>query len=56
MLFITNRFPKQSIRSRKGRKFDFDLDNNASSNSVFFCEKTGNNSYRELGSIDFLSR
>ncbi|NDY71243.1 hypothetical protein DO021_06750 [Desulfobacter hydrogenophilus] len=56
MLFITNRFPRQSIRSRRGRKFDFDLDNNAPSNSVFFCEKTGEDSYIELGSINFLSQ
>lgn len=56
MLFITNRFPKQSIRSRNGRKFDFDLNNNAASNSVFFCERTGENAYTEIGSIDFLSR
>ena len=34
MLFVTNRFPEQSIRTRIGRKFDFDLDNNAASNSV----------------------
>lgn len=56
MLFITNRFPKQSIRTRIGRKFDFDLNNNAASNSVFFCEKTGNQAYTEIGSIEFLSR
>ncbi|WP_260292809.1 alpha/beta hydrolase [Sedimenticola hydrogenitrophicus] len=56
MLFITNRFPKQSIRSRAGRKFDFDLDNNASSNSIFFCEKTDDQAYREIGSIEFLTR
>ncbi len=29
MIFITNRFPKQSIRTRVGRNFDFDLNNNA---------------------------
>lgn len=56
MLFITNRFPKQSIRSRSGRNFDFDLDNNASSNSVFFCERTGDKTYTEIGNIEFLSR
>lgn len=39
MLFITNRFPEQSIRSRNGRHFDLDLNNNAPSNSVFFCER-----------------
>ena len=38
MLFITNRFPTQSIKTRKGRNWNFDMDNNGSSNSVFFCE------------------
>lgn len=56
MLFITNRFPKQSIRSRNGRRFDFGLSNNAASNSVFFCERLGPDSYREIGSIDLLNR
>lgn len=56
MLFVTNRFPNQSIRTRRGRKFDFDLDNNAASNSVFFCERTGDKQYTEIGSIEFLSR
>jgi len=56
MLFITNRFPRQSIRTRVGRKFDFDLDNNAASNSVFFCERTGEQAYTEIGSIEFLTR
>lgn len=56
MLYITNRFPKQSIRSRTGRNFDFDLDNNAPSNSVFFCEHTGDGSNTEIGSINFLTR
>ena len=56
MLFITNRFPEQSIRTRVGRNFDFDLDNNAASNSVFFCERHGEGDYTEVGSINFLQR
>lgn len=56
MIFITNRFPEQSIRTRVGRKFDFDLDNNAASNSVFYCEQIKKNEYKEIGSIDFLKR
>lgn len=56
MLFLTNRFPKQSIRTRAGRKFDFDLNNNAASNSIFYCEKTGANQYSEIGSVEFLKR
>ncbi|WP_136679192.1 alpha/beta hydrolase [Neptunomonas sp. XY-337] len=56
MLFITNRFPKQSIRTKVGRKFDFDLGNNAASNSVYFCEQLAEASYKELGSQQFLER
>jgi len=56
MIFITNRFPKQSIRTRIGRKFDFDLNNNGASNSVYFCERTGEEEHREIGSIEFLNR
>jgi esterase/lipase superfamily enzyme len=56
MIFITNRFPEQSIRTRVGRNFDFDLDNNAASNSVFFCEHLAEKEYEEIGSIDFLKR
>lgn len=56
MLFVTNRFPEQSIRTRVGRNFDFDLDNNAASNSVFFCERSAENDYTEIGSIEFMQR
>jgi len=54
MLFITNRFPTQSIRTRTGRKFSFDLDNNAPSNSVFFCERAAPDDHTEIGSMAFL--
>ena len=56
MLFITNRFPEQGIETKIGRVFDFDLENNASSNSVFFCERLNDGEYTEIGSIDFLTR
>ena len=56
MLFVTNRFPKQSIETEPGRAFDFDLNNNAASNSVFFCERTGRGKYTEIGSIEFMQR
>lgn len=56
MLFITNRFPKQGIRTHIGSGFDFDLDNNASSNSVFFCERIAQDNYTEIGSKEFLSQ
>jgi len=35
MLFITNRYPKQGIETVIDREFDFDLDENAASNSLF---------------------
>ena len=55
MLFITNRFPKGSIQSIVGRKFEFDLENNAPSNSVFFCKKNDDGSITEVGGMNFLS-
>lgn len=56
MLFITNRFPKGSIQTRAGRNFEFDLRNNAPSNSVFFCERKDDGSLLEVGGLNFLSR
>ncbi|MEO1313653.1 MAG: alpha/beta hydrolase [Pseudomonadota bacterium] len=56
MIFVTNRFPTQSIKTRLGRNFTFDLKNNAPSNSVFFCERTGPETHTEIGSIAFLDR
>lgn len=54
MLFVTNRFPTQSIKTRRGRNFDFDLDNNAASNSVYFCERSAKLKYTEIGSDAFM--
>lgn len=56
MLFITNRFPTQSIRSRHGRPFTFDVKNNAPSNSVFFCERADTGDCVEIGSTALLDR
>ena len=55
MLFITNRLPKGSIQTKKGRRFEFDLKNNAPSNSVFFCRRDADGSLAEVGGMDFLS-
>ncbi len=55
MLFITNRFPTQTIRTRLGRAFDFDLKNNAASNSVFYCRRLGNAKYEEIGGFNLMS-
>ena len=56
MLFITNRFPTQSIKTIVGRDWNFDLKNNAASNSVFYCERQASKSYKEIGSKKFLER
>jgi len=55
MLFITNRFPKGSIQTKAGRKFEFDLENNASGNSIFFCKRDDDGGFTEVGGMNFLS-
>ncbi|MDH4396656.1 MAG: alpha/beta hydrolase [Limnobacter sp.] len=55
MLFLTNRFPTASIRSVVGRKFSFDLKNNASSNSFFFCKRNAEDDHTEVGGFNFLT-
>jgi len=56
MLFITNRYPKQGIETVIGREFDFDLNENAASNSIFFCTRKKKDNYQEIGSENFLNR
>lgn len=56
MLFITNRYPKQGIETVIGREFDFDLNENAASNSIFFCTRKKQDNYQEIGSENFLNR
>ena len=56
MLFITNREPIGSITATSGSKFEFDLDKNSPSNSVFFCKRTAKNKYLEIGSQKFLGK
>ena len=50
MLFITNRQLKQSARTRKNRKIDFDLAKNAPSNDLYYCRRSGKEDYVEVGS------
>ena len=54
MLFITNRFPTDSIRTVADRPFEFDLSNNAPSHSVNFCQRKSKKKLVELGSKAFL--
>ena len=53
MLFITNRVLLESSHSESGRKISFDLNDNQALQSVFFCERHGENDYEELGSLSF---
>ncbi len=56
MLFITNRAPLGSVRTRIGRSFKFDLNQNAPANSVFFCERQSRDVYVEIGSKGLMQR
>lgn len=52
MLFITNR---ESSKTRLGN-FEFDLNNNAPSNHVYFCDRVGKGHYYDIGSEELLTR
>ncbi len=56
MLFITNREPTGSIRSRIGRPFKFDLNKNSPSNSIYCCERLEKDKYREIGSAGLMQK
>lgn len=56
MLFVTNREPKGSIRTRVGRKFEFDFRKNAPANSLFYCERLRKDSYIEIGSTGLMNK
>lgn len=55
MLFLTNRIPKGSIRTRVGRRFEFDLNKNSPGNSIFFCRHTSDGENIEVGGTQFMS-
>lgn len=56
MLFITNREPRGSIRTKINRNFRFDLKKNAPSNSIYYCERTAKDTYSEIGSKALMSK
>lgn len=56
MLFITNRSPAQSNRSRINRSIRFPLANNDVSQSVYYCQRNGKDDYVEVGSSSFMQR
>ena len=56
MLFVTNREPQGSIRTRVNRAYKFDLKKNAPSNSIYCCERVGKDDYIELGAYGLMSK
>lgn len=56
MLFITNRTPKQSAKSKKNRKLSFNYDNTAVSQFLYFCERSAKDDYIEIKSDAFFER
>lgn len=48
MLFVTNRTPRQSPKSKKNRTLTFDLNNTAVSQYIYFCDRQNNGIYTEL--------
>ena len=56
MLFVTNRIPIESFKTRKNRKISFDLEDIRSSQNLHFCERLKENDYIEIGSESFFSR
>jgi esterase/lipase superfamily enzyme len=54
MLFITNRAFTEGNQTVIDRRISFDLNNNAPSNSVYFCCRNSLGDYREIGSQNFI--
>ncbi len=58
MFFITNRKLNEGLTPDSAtlpRSISFDLQNNESGQSVYFCQRTGANVYQEIGSRAFFS-
>lgn len=56
MLFITNREPKGSIRTKVNRAYKFDLNKNAPSNSIYCCERISKDNYVEIGANGLMTK
>ncbi len=55
MLFITNRTPRQSAKTKINRKISFPEKNNHVSQSVYYCRRDSKGEYVELGSKQFMT-
>lgn len=54
--FITNRFPDGKTKSKKGRTFKFDLENNEPASQMYFCESGADGKHTEILSEHLLDR
>ncbi len=56
MLFITNRMPKQSSRTKLNRSISFPERKNEVGQSVYYCERKKKDKYVEMGSKKFMQQ
>lgn len=56
MLFVTNRTPRQSPKSRRNRTLTFNLDNTAVSQYIYFCDRQADGTYVEIMHEAFFDR
>lgn len=56
MLFITNRLPTQSNRTRLNRSISFNYQDTSVSQNLYFCERNDVNEYVEIGSQTMFAR
>lgn len=56
MMFVTNRTPVQSNRTRLNRKIRFNLQDTGVSQNMYFCERRDRDDYIEIGSQAFFSQ
>ncbi len=56
MLFVTNRLPEQSAKTRLNRKISFNLQNTTASQQMYFCERHDKHEYTEIGNKAFFTR
>ena len=55
MIFITSRQPTKTAESQPSKRFVFDLENNASSLSIYCCRRIAKDVHEEIGSKQLLS-
>ena len=56
MLFATNRIPEEGIKTKIDREVNFDPQNITASQHMFFCEREGEDNYKEIGKDNFFTK